>query len=92
MTYPEKIKFYEKVGKTATEVFKTRFPNLCKIRIFEEKPVVVGGIEFIHDVELFVHIIRGDRDTNLYEIDNFIRNYFEIKINEIYRVWENKCS
>jgi hypothetical protein len=92
MTYEERIKFYEKVGNAVTEVFKKKFPNLCKIAIYEGKPVVLGDMEFFHDVELFVYTIRGDRETDLYEIDKFIRNYFGIKTNERHRLWRDGCS
>ena len=95
MTYDERIKFYGKVGNSVTEVFKKKFPNLCKVRLYEKKPVVVRDVEFLHDVILYVHTLKDKTFsdlTDLYEIDKFIRDYFGIRTTDRHRVRDNKCS
>lgn len=83
MSSSDKEKFYEKVGNAATEVFKKKYPNLCKIIINELSP---------NFIVLQIYTMKWDVDVQLYEIDKFINDYFSIKSHARLRVPVHKCE
>jgi hypothetical protein len=91
LNYTERKKWYNKVGSEVTEVFKSKYPNIRKVTIFEQKPIIVRGIEFYDGLHLRVYVLSNDVYVNIYDIEKFIRNYFNIITDSQFKVIIDKC-
>lgn len=97
MTYKEREEYYKKIGKSITEIFKKKYPNICKVSIFETERYL-NSDEYLGDIHLRVYSLReGDdvRDwteyTVLSEINKFIKNFFNVTPNTTFNVNLDNC-
>ena len=90
MTDEEMIKLFNSVGRGVTEIFKQKYHGLCKVELSYGKQNPETGTLII-PIVLKVWTTK-DSNVSLYDIEEFIDNYFEIKIQERSRLYVNKKS
>lgn len=84
MTPLERNEFYKKVGYATTEIFKKKYPKLCRVILL---PSANGPV-------LKVHTLYGNKDSDaqLSIIDKFIKDYFNIETYSQLRLHTESCD
>ena len=90
MTDEEMVKFFGKVGRAVTEIFKQKYEGLCKVELAYGKQKPETGTLIIPIV--LKAWTTKDSDVRMYDIEVFIHDYYGIKIQERNHLYIKKKS